>query len=121
MQSTYLGILFLLLVGGGLLALLILLSILLGPQNPTRTKQLPFECGATAVGDLKSMRFGVHFYPIAVLFLLFDIEVLFLYPWSTTLRETGWNGFTGMLIFLLVIGLGLAYTWRKGELDWNRP
>ena len=73
-----------------------------------------------SVGDPKTRRINVQFYLVAVLFLLFDVEVLFFYPWSVTLRELGWPGFGGMLIFVLVLMLGLVYVWRKGALDWNR-
>jgi NADH-quinone oxidoreductase subunit A len=120
-MNQYLGILMLLGVAtaGFLLPVLILKSVL-GPRNRTRTKQLPFECGSVSVGEVGEQRFNVRFFLVAILFILFDIEVIFLYPWAVTLPQIGWFAYIQMLIFVLVLSVGLLYVWRKGVLDWNR-
>jgi len=118
-MNPYIGVLILLFVIAGFLITMLVLSSILGPKHKTRTKQLPFECGSVSVGDVKEQRFNVRFYLIAMLFILFDIEVIFMYPWAVVLRDLGWFGFVEMLTFVLVLGVGLIYVWRKGVLDWN--
>ena len=73
----------------------------------------------TTVGSIKDQRFNVRFYLVAMLFILFDIEVIFMYPWAVNLKELGWTGFFAMLSFIIVLGGGLLYVWKKGALDWN--
>ena len=102
----------------GFLVTMLFLSSTLGPKNRTKTKQLPFECGSVSVGEVKNQRFNVRFYLVAVLFILFDIEVIFMYPWAVTLESLGWNAFISMLTFMMVLVVGLVYVWRKGVLDW---
>jgi NADH-quinone oxidoreductase subunit A len=99
---------------------MLFVSIYLGPKNPTKTKQLPFECGSVSVGSVRDQRFNVRFYLVAMLFILFDIEVIFLYPWALVLPELGWAGYFQMVSFMVVLGVGLIYVWKKGVLDWNR-
>ena len=99
---------------------MLLLATWLGPKNKTKTKQLPFECGSVSVGDVGETRFNVRFYLVAMLFILFDIEVIFLYPWAMVLLDLGWTAYFEMLCFMLVVVLGLLYVWRKGVLDWAR-
>ncbi|NLF25163.1 MAG: NADH-quinone oxidoreductase subunit A [Deltaproteobacteria bacterium] len=120
MTDPYLGLVILFLLSVFSLLVLLGLASWLGPKNPTPTKQIPFECGSVSVGEAKSLRFNVQFYLVAVLFLLFDVEVLFLYPWSVNVRELGWTGYMDMLVFVVVLALGLIYAWRKGVLDWNK-
>ena len=96
------------------------ISIFLGPKFRSKTKQLPFECGSVSVGSVKDQRFNVRFYIVAMLFILFDIEVIFLYPWALVLPELGWAGYFEMLSFMVVLGVGLLYVWKKGALDWNK-
>ncbi len=117
--SPYIGILILGIFTAGFLITMLVLSTVLGPKNPTRTKQLPFECGSVSVGDVQEQRFNVRFYLVAMLFILFDIEVIFLYPWAINLTKLGWFGFVEMLSFMLVLGVGLIYVWRRGALNWN--
>ncbi|MBX7138893.1 MAG: NADH-quinone oxidoreductase subunit A [Oligoflexia bacterium] len=119
MLSPYVGIVILGIFAAGFLITMLVLASVLGPKNPTRTKQLPFECGSVSVGDVKEQRFNVRFYLVAMLFILFDIEVIFMYPWAVNLSVLGWNGFFAMLSFIFVLALGLVYVWRKGVLDWN--
>lgn len=119
MTDPYLGILLMLFITVITLVVMLLMASYLGPRNRTKTKQLPFECGSVSVGDVNTSRFSVRFYLIAMLFILFDIEVIFLYPWAVVLTDIGWTGFTAMLSFMLVLGVGLVYVWKKGALDWN--
>jgi NADH-quinone oxidoreductase subunit A len=118
-MNGYLGLLFMAIFAGGFLLVMLFLSVFLGPRNKTVTKQLPFECGSVSVGDTGSQRFSVGFYLVAMLFILFDIEVVFLYPWALVVRELGWEGIIQMTIFVVVLGIGLAYVWSKGILNWN--
>lgn len=117
--TPYVGLFFLFFLVAGFLVTMLVLSSILGPKNPTKTKQLPFECGSVSVGDMREHRFNVRFYVVAMLFILFDIEILFMYPWAVILPELGWFGFVEMLTFMVVLGVGLFYVWRKGVLDWN--
>lgn len=116
--NPYLGIVLLVVVAAGFLVTMLGLATWLGPRFRTRTKQLPFECGAVSVGDVGDHRFSVRFYLVAMLFILFDIEVIFLYPWAMVLLDLGWTAYVEMLLFMLVVVLGLVYVWRRGVLDW---
>ena len=94
------------------------LSILLGPKNPTPEKLAPYECGMPAVGNARE-RQSVKFYLVAMIFLLFDIEVAFLYPWALAIRDLGWAGFIQIITFFFILLVGYIYVWRKGVLDWG--
>jgi NADH-quinone oxidoreductase subunit A len=94
------------------------LNALLGPRATTPSKSDPFECGNPPSGSAFG-RFSVRFYLTAILFILFDVEVVFLYPWAVLFRDLGMFGFVEMLTFLLVLGIGLLYAWRKGALEWD--
>src|ERR1051325_2410709 len=93
-------------------------SMLLGPRGTTPVKHEPFECGNPPSGSAFG-RFSVRFYMTAILFILFDVEVVFLYPWAILFRELGLFGLFEMLTFMLVLGIGLLYAWRKGALEWD--
>lgn len=116
---SYQGVLILLAVASGFLITMLFLAATLGPKCRTKTKQLPFECGSVSVGSVSEQRFNVRFYLLAMLFILFDIEVIFMYPWALALPELGVFGFVEMLIFMSVLALGLVYVWKKGVLNWN--
>ena len=90
----------------------------LAPRRPSAAKEAPYECGVPGLGSAHQ-RMPVKFYLVAVLFLLFDIEVVFLFPWSVLFRKLGWFGLTQMLIFLLFLELALVYVWLKGALEWE--
>ena len=94
------------------------LSLLLGPRQPTPEKLAPYECGMPAVGDARD-RQSVKFYLVAMIFLLFDIEVAFLYPWAMAMRDLGWPGFVQVVLFMTLLLSGYVYVWRKGALDWG--
>ncbi|MCI5065838.1 NADH-quinone oxidoreductase subunit A [bacterium] len=117
--DPYIGVVVLAVLTAGFLVTMLVLSTVLGPKNANKTKQLPFECGSVSVGNVRDQRFNVRFYLVAMSFILFDIEVIFLYPWVVNLEFLGWNGFWAMMVFIVVVSLGLVYEWRKGILDWN--
>ena len=94
------------------------LGYLFGPRKKSDVKAQPYESGISPYGE-GTRRMPVRFYLVAVLFILFDIEVVFLYPWAVRFRELGWYGFGAMMIFLGVVFVTLAYEWRKGALDWD--
>jgi NADH-quinone oxidoreductase subunit A len=103
----------------GLMGLLLVgLAAILGPRHPSRVKSSTFECGSETIGNARE-RFGVKFYMIALLFIVFDIEAVFIYPWAVLLRELGWGGYLTMAIFAFTLVVGLAYVWKKGALDWQ--
>ena len=96
----------------------VLLGRLLGPRNPTPEKSAPYECGMPPVGDAHE-RQSVRFYLVAMIFLLFDIEIAFLYPFAMALRELRWTGFIQLVLFFLIMLAGYVYVWRKGVFDWG--
>ena len=96
----------------------VVLSNFLGPKKPTPEKLAPYECGMPPVGDAHE-RMSVKFYLVAMIFLLFDIEVAFLYPWAMAIRDLGWPGFVQVVLFMLLLLAGYVYVWRKGALDWG--
>ncbi|MGO8685266.1 MAG: NADH-quinone oxidoreductase subunit A [Thermoleophilia bacterium] len=103
---------------GGLLVVLILLtSKLINPDNPTKTKLSPYECGIEPVGD-SWHPFAVRYYVFALLFLVFDVESIYLFPWTITFRSLGGSGFIEMMTFIAILVVGLVYAWRKGALAW---
>jgi NADH-quinone oxidoreductase subunit A len=114
----WLGVVIMVALGVGFAGVMIGLSILLGPKNPTPEKLAPYECGMPAVGDARE-RQSVKFYLVAMIFLLFDIEVAFLYPWAIALRDLGWPGLVQIVTFFLILLVGFVYVWRKGVLDWG--
>ena len=102
------------LVGIGPLAL----GYILGPNRPDEAKNSPYECGFEAFEDAR-MKFDVRYYLVAILFILFDLELAFLMPWAVALDDVGVTGFVAVLIFLAVLVVGFAYEWKKGALDWE--
>src|SRR5947209_14133246 len=117
MQSWF-SILIMIGLGAGFALVSVLLSSVLGPRKPSPEKAAPYECGMPAVGDARE-RQSVKFYLVAMIFLLFDIEVAFLYPWAMALRDLGWAGFVQVLLFMALLFTGYLYVWRKGALDWG--
>ena len=97
---------------------IIVASHVLSPTRPTLVKAAPYESGMPPLGRARE-RFSVKFYLIAMLFIIFDIEIIFLYPWAVIYRSLGWFGFWEMVAFLGVLSLGLGYVWRKGGLEWE--
>jgi len=116
--QTYFPIGVVLLVAVGQALLLLTLANTLGPRRPSLVKAAPFECGSVPVGSARD-RFGVKFYVVALLFIVFDIEAIFLFPWAVLFTELGWAGYVEMAFFVLTVVLGLVYVWKKGVIDWN--
>ena len=119
MIENWLLILLLMVMAVGFGGVSVLLGKLLGPKNPSPEKSAPYECGMPAVGDARE-RQSIRFYLIAMIFLLFDIEVAFLYPWALALRALGWAGYVQVVLFTLVLMAGYIYVWKKGALDWTQ-
>jgi NADH-quinone oxidoreductase subunit A len=117
-MQGWLSIFIMIALGAGFALMSIILSGLLGPRKPTPEKLAPYECGMPPVGDARE-RQSVKFYLVAMIFLLFDIEVAFLYPWAMALRDLGWGGFLQVVLFMLLLSSGYVYIWRKGALDWG--
>ena len=117
-MDGWLGVLIMLVLGLGFAGTMIGLSLLLGPRNPTPEKLAPYECGMPAVGDARE-RHSVKFYLVAMIFLLFDIEVAFLYPWATAFRDLGVVAFWQVVTFFALLVTGYVYVWRKGAFDWS--
>ena len=115
-MQEYLGILITFLLAAGFGAAFIGLASWLGPKRPSAVKDEPFECGE-APFQLPTGMFNVRFYLIAALFILFDIELVFLFPWAVVFKNLGWAGLLEMLLFLGVVVLGFVYAWRKGALE----
>jgi NADH-quinone oxidoreductase subunit A len=116
--SAYYPVLLFLIVGTGLGIALVSIGKILGPNKPDTEKNAPYECGFEAFEDAR-MKFDVRYYLVAILFIIFDLETAFLFPWGVALRDIGWPGFLSMMVFLLEFLLGFAYIWRKGGLDWE--
>jgi len=91
---------------------------LLGPKVKTKAKQAAFECGSESIGEARS-RFSVKFYLVAITFLVFDVEAVFVIPWAVVFRQLGWYGFATMSVFLLILTVGLVYEWKTGGLEWD--
>ena len=105
-------------LGAGFAGGSVALSQLLGPRRPTPEKMAPYECGMPAVGDARE-RQSVKFYLVAMIFLLFDIEIAFLYPWALAFRDLGMVGLLQIVTFFALLLTGYIYVWRKGAFDWS--
>ena len=97
----------------------VILGVLLGPSKPSPEKSAPYECGMPPVGDARD-RQSVKFYLVAMIFLLFDIEAAFLFPWAVSLKSLGMMGFVQVISFFALLSTGYVYVWRKGAFDWSR-
>ncbi len=117
-MSEYVGLGLFVLLGSGVVGGMLVATTLLGPKLRFAEKDEPFECGEHPLVS-PYQRFPVKFYMVAVLFILFDVEVVFLYPWAILFRELGWFGFVEMGMFIVVLVSGLAYAWMKGALEWD--
>jgi NADH-quinone oxidoreductase subunit A len=119
----YLPLLIHFLIAGALATGMVLLSWIIGYRRPTRAKLSPYECGMTPVGDARA-RFSVKFYLVAMLFILFDVEAVFLYPWAVILKDLkamgqGLFALSEMFVYLAIVLVGFFYIWKKGVLDWG--
>ena len=116
--KDYLSIVIFLFVALGLSIGFIVLNFLFSPKNPDPEKLSAYECGFEAFSDSR-MEFDVRFYLVAILFIIFDLEIAFLFPWAISLGNLGSLGFWSMMIFLVVLTVGFVYEWKKGALDWD--
>lgn len=116
--SEYLPILVFLIIAVGLSVAMVLGSMLAGKQNPDKDKLSAYECGFDAFADARN-KFDVRFYLVAILFIIFDLEIAFLFPWAITLGEIGIFGFWSMMVFLGILTVGFIYEWNKGALEWE--
>ncbi len=118
MLSSYIPIFVVLAIAVILAFLILILSTIIGNRKPSKIKLMPYECGMDPIGTSRS-RFSVKFFIIAMLFIVFDIEVVFLYPWAVIFKDLKLFGLIEMGIFILILAFGLIYVWRKGALEWE--
>ncbi|MDO8299182.1 NADH-quinone oxidoreductase subunit A [Lacisediminimonas sp.] len=116
--EDYLPVLLFIMVGIGVGVAPQVLGRLIAPHKPDAAKLSPYECGFEAFEDAR-MKFDVRYYLVAILFILFDLETAFFFPWAVASRELGWQGFVAMMIFIVEFVIGFWYIWKKGALDWE--
>jgi len=116
--AEYLPTLLFLIVAAGIGVALLVVGRLLGPQRPTPEKLSPYECGFAAFEDAR-MQFDVRYYLIAILFIVFDLEIAFVFPWALVFRDLGVFGLIEMGVFLALLVIGFVYVWKKGALEWE--
>jgi NADH-quinone oxidoreductase subunit A len=123
MNSNYLdnygSLLLMFILAAGLAALLITVSTIVGRHKQTREKDQPYECGMKPTGDARQP-FSVHFYMVALIFILFDIEAIFLYPWALVYHDLKVFGFVEMLLYIIILLVGYIFLWKKGALEWDK-
>ncbi len=117
MLNEYWPILLFLIIAGGMGAALVIIGSVLGPKRPDDEKLSAYECGFEAFEDSR-MKFDVRYYLVAILFIIFDLEIAFLFPWAVVLEQIGWTGFWAMMAFLGLLVVGFIYEWKKGALEW---
>ena len=118
MLETYVPLLIYVLIVLGVIGALVTLSFVLGPSKPHKKKLMPYESGVTT-DTPAHRRLSVRFYLTAMLFIIFDVEAVFFYPWAVLLRHLKWFGLIEMLVFMGILAIALAHIWRKGGLDWE--
>lgn len=118
MLENYLPILIFVIAGLILGTIMLFMGFALATSRPDAEKNSPYECGFEAFDDSR-MKFDVRFYLVAILFIIFDLEIAFLFPWAVVLREIGMFGFMAMVLFLGILVVGFAYEWKKGALQWD--
>jgi NADH-quinone oxidoreductase subunit A len=117
--DTYAPLLLMFLLACGLAGALVVVSTLVGRHKRTREKDQPYECGIRPTGDAREP-FSVHFYMVALVFILFDIEAIFLYPWALVYHDLNLFGFVEMVLYIIILLAGYIFLWKKGALDWNK-
>lgn len=118
MTSAYIPVLMLFAVSAVNAVAIVALSHLVNPRRPTPQKDMPYESGMIPLGDTRA-RFSVKFYTVAISFIVFDLEAVFLIPWAVEMEALGWSGFVAVTLFLIVLTVGLVYEWKKGGLEWE--
>jgi len=117
MLADFTGVLVILVIGIAVAGAMLGIHMAVGPRREFDEKQEPFECGEKQIVSPRQ-RYAVKFYLVAILFVVFDVEAIFFYPWAARFGELGWFGFWAMAIFAIPLGVGLVYEWMKGGLDW---
>lgn len=117
-MAVYVPLLLLFIVAAVLTLVLFTLASVIGPKNPTPEKMMPFECGSDSTGG-RFVKPSVKFYLTAILFVVFDIEVVLMYPWTLQFRSLGWTGLATMASFIALLVIALVYVWKKGALEWE--
>ncbi|MCG6885639.1 MAG: NADH-quinone oxidoreductase subunit A [Proteobacteria bacterium] len=118
MLENYLPVLVFIFVGLLVGGVMVMLGFILAPNRPDSEKLSPYECGFEAFEDSR-MKFDVRYYLVAILFIIFDLEIAFLFPWAVVLETIGWFGYIAMSLFLGVLVVGFIYEWKKGALEWE--
>ena len=118
MLSNYLPVLIFLALSFAMGAIMVSLGYFLGTRRPDGEKLSPYECGFESFEDAR-MKFDVRYYLVAILFIIFDLEIAFLFPWAIVLNQIGWFGFASMVMFLGILVIGFIYEWKKGALEWE--
>ncbi len=117
MLAEYTGVLVILVVGMVIAGAMLGIHLLLGPRRKFAEKQEPFECGESQIVSPRR-RYAVKFYMVAILFVIFDVEAIYFYPWGAVFQELGWFGFGAMFVFTIPLAVGFVYEWMKGGLEW---
>jgi NADH-quinone oxidoreductase subunit A len=118
-MAAYVPLLLLFLIAGVIVIAFFTAASLLGPKNPTPERMIPYECGSESTGG-RHVRPSVKFYLTAILFVVFDIEAVLIYPWAIQFRSLGWAGFATMTSFITLLVVALLYVWKKGALEWEK-
>ena len=118
MAESYVPLLILLSLSAVAALGFVAVSHVLNPRRPTPQKDMPYESGMIPLGDTRA-RFSVKFYVVAISFIVFDLETIFLIPWAVEMRELGWSAFVAVTLFVIVLAVGLLYEWKKGGLEWD--
>jgi NADH-quinone oxidoreductase subunit A len=118
MSGAYLPVLLLFGVSLATAVGMVVLTHILNPRRPTAQKEMPYESGMIPLGDTRA-RFSVKFYMVAISFIVFDLETIFLIPWAVQMRSLGWSAFLAVALFVVVLAVGLLYEWKKGGLEWE--
>ncbi len=118
MLQNYLPVLIFMVIGLLIGGVMLAIGFVLAPRRPDSEKLSPYECGFEAFEDSR-MKFDVRYYLVAILFIIFDLEIAFLFPWAVVLREIGMIGFLAMMLFLAILVVGFIYEWKKGALQWE--
>ena len=116
--ASYLPLIIFIAVAAGIGLALMIAPFIIAYRRPDPEKLSAYECGFNAFDDAR-MKFDIRFYLVSILFIIFDLEVAFLFPWAVSLKEMGWFGFWSMMVFLGVLTIGFIYEWKKGALEWN--
>jgi NADH-quinone oxidoreductase subunit A len=117
-MSEYIPVLIMIVLASSTSVGILVVTSLIGPKKRFSEKMEPFECGESPIVSPK-LRFSVKFYLVALFFVIFDIEAVFLYPWAVLFKDLGWFGFVEMMIFIIILAIGLIYVWRRGALEWE--